>query len=60
LGTKAKVIRQPACRTSDTSLKKSAQGAYFDFTVVSNYLECIVLVGVLIVLGIAAALLESL
>jgi hypothetical protein len=39
---------------------KSAKSAYFDFTVVSNYLECIILVAVLIVLGIVEAVMDSL
>jgi hypothetical protein len=45
---------------SGTSESKSAKGAYVDFTVVSGYLECLILVAVLIGLGIAEAVFESL
>jgi hypothetical protein len=43
-----------------TSDKKLPREAYVDFTVVSGYVEGLFLVAVLIVLGIAKAVLESL
>jgi len=50
LGTKANDSGQP----------KSPKGGYVDFTVVSNCLGGLVLIGVLIVLGIAEAALDGL
>jgi hypothetical protein len=60
LGAKAKVIGQPVCRTSEVSRHRSSMNPYVDFTVVSNYLEGIVLVVVLIALGIGVAVLNRL
>jgi hypothetical protein len=42
------------------SVTRSAKASYVDFTVVSGFLECLLLVAVLIVLGIAEGFLESL
>jgi hypothetical protein len=42
------------------SRHKSSMNPYVDFTVVSNYLEGIILIVVLFVLGIAVAVLNSL
>jgi hypothetical protein len=60
LETKAKSVGQPACRTSGSSVSKSTKRAHVDFTVVSGYLECLILVAVLIGLGIAEAVFENL
>lgn len=56
----AKSLRQVPCRAVGTSDKKLPREAYVDFTVVSGYVEGLFLVAVLIVLGIAKAVLESL
>jgi hypothetical protein len=42
------------------SRKRSSMSPYVDFTVVSNYLEGIILLVVLVVFGIAVAVLNSL
>jgi hypothetical protein len=60
LGTKARSIGQPATRAAGTSVRKSVNRSYVDFTVVSGYLESLLLVAILIVLGIAEGFLESL
>jgi hypothetical protein len=60
LGTKAKSVGQPACRVAARPVAKSAREPHIDFTVVSGYLECLILVAVLVVLGLAEAILDSL
>ena len=39
---------------------ESAKVSHFDFTVVSGYLECLIVVAVLVALGVAEALLKGL
>jgi hypothetical protein len=39
---------------------RSARGSHVDFTVVSGYFECLLLIAVLILLGVAESVLESL
>jgi hypothetical protein len=56
----AKKVGQPVCRLAGPCESESEKDSHFDFTVVSGYLECLILVAVLVVLGVAEALLESL
>jgi hypothetical protein len=60
LRAKAKGLAQEDCRLSDACETASARDSHFDFTVISGYLECLIVVAVLVVLGLAEALLEGL
>jgi hypothetical protein len=60
LRAKAKRVAQQDCRLTDAPETESGKVSEFDFTVVSGYLECLIVVAVLVVLGLAEALLEGL
>jgi hypothetical protein len=60
LGANTKSLQQAGGPASDAALTRPARGPYVDFTVVSGYFERLLLVAVLIVLGVAEGVLESL
>ena len=60
LENSAKSLQQVPRRARCTSDKKLPRDAYVDFTVVTGYVQGLVLVAVLVVLGIAEAVLEGL